>query len=253
MIAMCVASLCNGSTLNAQAIPILVYHRFDPTVPGPTTVRTATFESQLAWLEDHHYQVLPLHSVIDRLRLDSDTSDDLVVAITVDDGHRSVYTELYPLILKHRTPVTLFIYPSAISNASYALTWKEIRKMQSSGLVEFQSHTYWHPNFQKERARLADAEYKAFVAVQLTRSKEVIESQLGVRVDALAWPFGIYDPYLEEAAQRAGYETAFAFKGGLAHVGCDMFAIPRIPVSDKNTGASFAQLLIESRRIGKKE
>jgi peptidoglycan/xylan/chitin deacetylase (PgdA/CDA1 family) len=44
------------------------------------------------------------------------------VAITVDDGHLSVYTELYPLILKHRPPVTLFIYPSAISNASYALT-----------------------------------------------------------------------------------------------------------------------------------
>jgi peptidoglycan/xylan/chitin deacetylase (PgdA/CDA1 family) len=103
--------------------------------------------------------------------------------------------------------------------------------MQSSGLVEVQSHTYWHPNFQKELARLADADYKAFVAGQLTRSKEVLESQLGVRVDALAWPFGIYDPYLEEAAKRAGYETAFAFEGGPAHAGCDMFAIPRIPVS----------------------
>jgi hypothetical protein len=37
--------------LQAQAVPILVYHRFDPAVPGPTTVRTAIFESQLAWLE----------------------------------------------------------------------------------------------------------------------------------------------------------------------------------------------------------
>ncbi|WP_202925576.1 putative glycoside hydrolase [Edaphobacter sp. 12200R-103] len=29
------------------------------------------------------------------------------------------------MILKHHAPVTLFIYPSAISNASYALTWED--------------------------------------------------------------------------------------------------------------------------------
>jgi hypothetical protein len=60
---------CSGPTLSAQAISILVYHRFDLAVPGPTTVLTATFESQLAWIEDHHYQVIPFHSVIDRLRV----------------------------------------------------------------------------------------------------------------------------------------------------------------------------------------
>lgn len=253
MIATCLGLLCSRSTLCAQAIPIFVYHRFDPTLSGPTTVRTVTFESQLVWLENHHYQVVPLHSVIDRLRVNSGSNADLVVAITVDDGHRSVYTEMYPLILKHRTPVTLFIYPSAISNASYALTWQEIQKMQASGLVEVQSHTYWHPNFHKQRARLTDADYKAFVTGQLTRSKEVLERRLGVRVDALAWPFGIYDTYLEEAAQRAGYETAFAFEGGPAHAGCDTFAIPRIPVSEKDTGPSLARLLIDEKRIGKKE
>jgi hypothetical protein len=37
-----------------------------------------------------------------------------------DDGHRSVYTDLYPRFFSHRLAVTLFIYPSAISNVPYS-------------------------------------------------------------------------------------------------------------------------------------
>jgi peptidoglycan/xylan/chitin deacetylase (PgdA/CDA1 family) len=233
---------CWGPTASGQTIPILVYHRFDSVLPGPTTVHTAVFDSQLAWLEQHHYRVLPLHAAIDVLHSHLEIREP-AVAITVDDGHRSVYTEMFPLILKHRIPVTLFIYPSAISNAPYALTWQQIRKMQESGLVEVQSHTYWHPNFRKERARLAAAQYDAFVKVQLERSRQTLESRLGIKVDALAWPFGIYDLQLEAEARQAGYQAAFAYEGGPARAGCDEFAIPRIPVSDHDTGLRFGQLL----------
>ena len=197
----CLLLVCWGLTTGAQTIPILVYHRFDPVLWGPTTVRTAVFESQLAWLEQHHYHVLPLHAAIDALRSHIEPREP-TVAITVDDGHRSVYTEMFPAILKRRIPVTLFIYPSAISNAPYALTWQQLRKMQESGLVEVQSHTYWHPNFRKERARLAAAQYDAFVKVQLERSRQTLENRLGIKVDALAWPFGIYDLQLEAVAYR---------------------------------------------------
>ena len=171
--ALVVLSIASCAALEAQTIPILVYHRFDPASSGPTTVRTSVFESQLAWLEEHHYRVISLHTALDALRKPETTGEPSVV-ITVDDGHRSVYTEMFPLILKQRIPVTLFIYPSAISNASYALTWEQIRTMEKSGLVEVESHTYWHPNFDKERVRLGTAQYEAFVAVQLERSKQVL-------------------------------------------------------------------------------
>lgn len=249
----CLTLLHGRLLLQAQATPILAYHRFDPSLPGPTTVRTSTFESQLTWLNDHHYRVLPLHAVVERLRIHDSQTVALAVAITVDDGHRSVYTELFPIVLKHNIPVTLFIYPSAISNASYALTWEQLRQMQESGLVDIQSHTFWHPNFHKERARLSDVEYRAFVAVQLTHSRKILQDRLGKPVNALAWPYGIYDPDLEEAAHQAGYEAAFAYGGGAARGGCDLFAIPRIPVSDSDTGAKLSRLLIEPKSKGKEE
>lgn len=253
ILVVCLLLVFGGSAIKGQEIPILVYHRFDPAMPGLTTIRTSTLESQLEWLEDHHYQILSLHAVTDRLRGMGDRANARMVAITVDDGHRSVYTEMFPIILKHRVPVTLFIYPSAISKASYALTWEQIREMERSGLVDVQSHTLWHPNFLKERARLSNAEYAAFVDKQLTDSKTVISSRLGGQVDSLAWPFGIHDSYLEDAAKRAGYRTAFAFSGGPARVGCNMLAIPRIPVSDNDTGPTFDRLLMDSRRNGREK
>jgi hypothetical protein len=77
----------------------------------------------------------------------------------------------------------------------------------------------------------------------LERSRQVLESRLGIKVDALAWPYGIYDHDLEEAARNAGYATGFTFDGGLARSGCDLYAIPRIPVSDSDTGERLSQLL----------
>nr|WP_211106286.1 polysaccharide deacetylase family protein [Nitrospirillum iridis] len=237
---------CVAQTPVEPGIPILAYHRFDPSTTGPTTVRTPVLERQLDWLETHQYQVVPLSQVVDALRgggrdmLRADTGH--AVAITVDDGHVSVYTQLYPIILRRNVPVTLFIYPSAISNASYALTWEQLAEMVKSGLVEVQSHTFWHPDFRKERARRTSDDYRAFVNSQLVRSRSTLERRLGARVDMLAWPFGIIDADLQSAAERAGYRAAFAYEGGCAVPGSPPYALPRIPVSNQ-AGAAFGALL----------
>ena len=144
--------------------------------------------------------------------------------------------------------MTLFIYPSAISNASYALTWTELAEMVKSGLVDVQSHTYWHPDFRVEKARRTPQDYRAFVDFQLERSKSVLERRLGVSVDMLAWPYGIVNPALEAAAKRAGYAFAVAYAGGPGHRGVDLYAIPRIPVPQRAQGKAFAALLREASR-----
>jgi peptidoglycan/xylan/chitin deacetylase (PgdA/CDA1 family) len=226
-----------------QSVAVLVYHRFDPLTAAPTTVKTATFQSQLAWLAQHHYQIIPLRSALAVLNGAAPGQPGPAVVITADDGHKSVYTEMFPLIRKYGAPVTLFIYPSAISNASYALTWEQLKEMEASGLVDVESHTYWHPNFRTERRRRTAADYQAFVDFQLLRSKAALQTRLGKPVDLLAWPFGIVDAELEAAAKRAGYVAAFAYTGGPAAPGDDLLALPRIPVADSDRGDRFGALL----------
>ena len=46
--------------------------------------------------------------------------------------------------------------------------------------------------------------YEKFVHRELFDSKKVLEDKLGIKIDFLAWPFGIYDSYLEQQAAMAG-------------------------------------------------
>ncbi|MCB5944730.1 polysaccharide deacetylase family protein [Acidocella sp. KAb 2-4] len=230
--------LLAGAAIAAPPVPILVYHRFDPSQSGLTTVTTASFTQQLDWLAAHHYQIIPLAQLAQWRDIPSPA-----VAITVDDGHESVFTQLYPILRQRHIHVTLFVYPSAISRASYALTWPQLAEMVNSGLVDVQAHTYWHPDFRKEKAARSPADYRAFVDMQLVKSKTVLEQRLGISVTMLAWPYGIHDPMLEDAARRAGYTAAFAFAGGQAQPGDDPLAIPRIPVSGWVTLAQFTRLV----------
>lgn len=236
-----IAMLGHAAAQPHAGAAILVYHRFGE-MAGSTTVSDVALDEQLAWLTNHA-RVAPLHAVVEALRAGSAAADRPCVAITADDGHRSVYTDLYPRIRRYHLPVTLFIYPSAISNASYALTWAELTEMAASGLIDVQSHTYWHPNFNQEKAHRSPPDYSSFVDMQLRRSQQVLATRIGRPVDMLAWPFAIHDPLLEAAAMRAGYTAGFLLGNRAALPGMDMFALPRFWMSDSDRASRLARMV----------
>jgi peptidoglycan/xylan/chitin deacetylase (PgdA/CDA1 family) len=227
----------------AIQIPILVYHRFGPQVADSMMVRTDAFEAQLRQIEEAGYRVIPLRQLVDHMVGRAPPPPARSVVITVDDGHRTVYTELLPRVRRHHIPVTLFIYPSAISNASYAMTWQQLAELRATGLFDIQSHTYWHPNFFRERQRRDSESYARFVDMQLSRSKAVLEKRLGERVDMLAWPFGLQDAGLRTCAARAGYIAAFTLERRPARSDDDPLALPRYLITDAVSPASFAAIL----------
>lgn len=222
------APMANAGAAKSFGMPVLVYHRFGPAATDSMTVTTAEFTAQVKWLNDHNHPVVPLRDLIDFLHARRPTPPPAgAVAITVDDGHKSVYEEMLPIIHQYQIPVTLFIYPSAISNASYALTWEQLRELHATGLVDIQSHTYWHPHFAREQRTSSPADYEKLVRMQLRKSKSVLESRLGIPVDMLAWPFGIHDPWLATEARKAGYLAAFTIERRHVHESEEMMALPR--------------------------
>jgi peptidoglycan/xylan/chitin deacetylase (PgdA/CDA1 family) len=242
ILALAVLSPAAASEPGSLRVPVLVYHRFGPT-GGDMMVSTATFQGQLQWLHDHGYTVIPLRSLVDYRLGRGPAPPPRAVVITADDGNKSVYSGMFPLVRQYGIPVTLFIYPSAISNAAYALTWDQLRELQASGRFDVQSHTYWHPNFRTERARLPAADYDKFVALQLTKSKEVLARHLGGTIDLLAWPYGIHDDDLARQAARAGYVAAFSLEGRPVEAGDDLMALPRYLVTDADRGAAFGRMV----------
>jgi peptidoglycan/xylan/chitin deacetylase (PgdA/CDA1 family) len=212
------------------------------------TVITTLFESQLKYLKDNGYEVIPLKELVDYYLGKRQAPQPRSVVITVDDGHISVYRDMFPLVKKYHIPVTLFIYPSAISNASYAMTWGQLREMKETGLFDFQSHTFWHPNFKKDKKRLIPAEYENFVAMQLRKSKEKLEKELNVRVNMLGWPFGIYDDDLIRKAKEAGYVATFTMERHPAGTLDNVMALPRYLMTNGDTGRRLVTILADSPR-----
>ncbi|MET3650629.1 polysaccharide deacetylase family protein [Dyella japonica] len=228
------AETCRGK----EEIVILLYHRFSTGATGETTVRFENLLAQLAYLRHRGYEFRSLREVVGWRK-------GLVVELpcktavfTVDDGHRSTFDILQPVIKANQIPVTLFIYPSAISNASYAMTWDQLSILRDTGLFDIQSHTVWHPNFKTERRRLTPAAYRVFVADQLSQSRMLIENRVGGQVDFIAWPFGIHDEALESIASREGYVAGFALGNRRLSKRDPLLAMPRITMPDVGDAAA---------------
>lgn len=227
-------------------VPILLYHRFGPVVADSMTMTTNVFESHLKYLKENGYAVIPLRQLVNYYLKKGPPPPPRSVVIVADDGHKSVYTDMFPLIRRYRIPVTLFIYPSAISHATYAMTWEQLRELKESGLFEFQSHSYWHPNFKKDRKKLSPAEYEKFADMQLKKSKERLEKELGVRVEMLAWPFGIYDNELIGKATGIGYIAAFTIERRISSSLDNIMTLPRFLMVDADRGKRFETILVGS-------
>jgi len=223
-------------------VTILVYHRFGQTVADSMTVTTPVFEWQLDYIRQHGYSVVPLADVV-RYVKGQGPLPARAVAITADDGHRSVFTVMKHFIERERIPVTLFIYPSAISNASYAMTWEQLAALKATGLFSIESHSYWHPNFRTEKRRLSADAYRKFLEMQMTKPRQVLARRLDSSADMLAWPFGIYDDELIAAARSAGYVAAFTIERRNVARDDNVMTIPRFLVTDRDKGEAFALML----------
>ncbi len=237
--------LCSPAAPAAEnfSIPILLYHRLGPTVADGMTITTPVFEAHMKYLRDNGYTVIPLRQLIDHYLGKGPAPKPKSVVIVEDDAHKSVYSDMLPIIRKYRYPVTVFAYPSAISNAKYAMTWEQMRELKQTGLFDFQSHTYWHPNFKKERRKLSPESLNALVMTQLRKSKARLETELGGRVDMLAWPFGINDDFLIGKAREAGYIATFTIERRHASRSDSVMKLPRYLLVNADSGKAFAQLL----------
>lgn len=236
-------SLIAGDATDVH-VPVLLYHRLGPR-PGSTTVTTSVFREQMKLIRDRGYHVIRLRELIDYLVGKGPPPSPKSVVLTADDGHGSIYSDMYPIVKEYTFPVTLFIYPSAISRARWAMTWDELRTLQDSGLFDIQSHTYWHPNFQHEKEGKSPADYSKFVDWQFRRSKDVLTDKLQKPVDLLAWPFGIYDQWLMTEAAKDGYIAAFTIVPHPVNRRDNMMALPRFVVTDSDRGERFVKLLSE--------
>ncbi len=243
------ASATASSAPPSQAL-ILCYHRFADTVADSMTVRKRTFTDHLQAIQDTGAHVIPLADLVAFRQGKLAKLPPRAVVITVDDGHRSVSEVFAPTVAHTNWPITLFIYPSAISNASYAMRWEQLKQLQATGHYSIQSHTYWHPNLVRERRQQSPADFERFARNQLQRSKAVLQDRFGQPVNFLAWPFGMYDEGLMDMAAAAGYQASLALGNKPCTASDPMQALPRHLMVDEVSGKRLHQLITSAFPAG---
>jgi peptidoglycan/xylan/chitin deacetylase (PgdA/CDA1 family) len=221
----------------ARAAAILTYHSLDDdgTV---LSVSPRLFADQMAMLGDLGVAVVPL------AELRRPGAPAPRVAITFDDGFRSVREHGLPVLARHGFPATVFLVTDFCGRTNDwpgqpadvvrrpLLDWMEVRAMTAAG-VAFGSHTRSHPDLTGLAPRALEAE--------LVRSKQAIEDAVGRPVEALAYPYGAHDATVRGLA---GAHFALACGTRLGHVGPanDRLALPRLDVYYLHRPRLFRQL-----------
>lgn len=191
-------------TCQAADVPILLYHNtYTPFAPSQAgnNISPWLFEQQLIALIDAGYQVISLKDYVKSFRGEYDLPAKPVV-ITFDDGYLSNYQYAFPILKKHNLKATIFVITGRMGmlDTTYPhFTWQQAREMQNSGLIDIYSHTNDHLRL----SELSDEDMR----LQLRRSKYIIEKELGIRCDILAFPFGNLDTRTAYMANQAGYRT----------------------------------------------
>ena len=193
---------------------VLCYHAVSETWPAPLSVTPDSLTQQVEALLERGYVSAAFTSAV------LDPPAPRTLAITFDDGFRSVVELALPILARLGVQATLFV-PTEQVGADRLLTWPGIdgwlggpfeqelmsvswddaRRLASSGW-EIGSHTCTHPRL----TTLGAGE----LAGQLARSRERLEDELGRPCTSVAYPYGDVDARVARAAQDAGYAAGAA-------------------------------------------
>jgi peptidoglycan/xylan/chitin deacetylase (PgdA/CDA1 family) len=205
-------------------VMVLCYHNIeDKGGTKALTISVTEFEEELTALKEHGFTVIGMQDFLAWRRGEKDIPQKSCV-ITIDDGWVSGYTNAWPILKKFDYPFTLFIYVNYIGTGGKSLSWEQLAEMRDAG-VDIQSHTYSHSNLRAPGTGV-DAKTKALVQKdiqtlgkegwlrkEIIDSRKVLEQRLGIKVNALAYPFGIHTAEARALVKEAGYEAAFTVYG----------------------------------------
>ncbi len=198
-------------------VPILLYHGIDGK--GVYSVDHETLRRHFQFFKDKGIHIISLKELENRLE-NPEVLQVKTAVITFDDGYKTMYTELLPLVSEFHYPVTLFVYLDFIHVRSQTnLTWDQLRELDRGG-VDIQSHTISHVDL---TINCDDAA----LFREMFLSRMILELYLNKRIDYFAFPFGRYNQQIIARAEDCGYSRVFSTDDGPNVITRDNFCLRR--------------------------
>ena len=213
---------------------IITFHSIDDE-RAILSYSPALFERLLDGLDRSGTPVLPLDALLD-------PATKRGVALTFDDGMRSVHRCALPIFRGRGLAAHMFLVAGAVEGGfadlrrpkgapEYDLmNWDEAGELQEAGF-RIDAHTYSHPDLRQLPDDAVNEEF--------ARADALIEARLGQAPQHFAYPFGFYDERIERLA-GARYRTSVTKRLAYVGAGDRLSALPRLD----------SYYLRDERRIG---
>jgi peptidoglycan/xylan/chitin deacetylase (PgdA/CDA1 family) len=205
---------------------VLCYHAVSESWPSDLAAKPTALERQLRMLLAAGHRAGTFAEVL------AEGAARPTLAVTFDDGFRSVLTRAQPILERLGIPGTVFVTtdfpdrgPLRWEGISHWLAgphedeltplgWEDLRRLAARGW-EIGSHTRSHPYLTRLDA--------GGLAAELEGSRAALELELTIACRSVAYPYGDVDDAVVAAARRCGYRAgavlgrAAAAAGPLAH------------------------------------
>jgi peptidoglycan/xylan/chitin deacetylase (PgdA/CDA1 family) len=222
---------------------VLCYHRIEGKVGGALSIEPALFEEQMKKIKDSGIPVIGMQDFLAWRRGEKNIPPKSII-ITIDDGYVSGYEVGWPILKKYGYPFTMFVYLTYINTGGKAITWAQLAEMRDAG-VDIGCHTVLHADLRKkptrfgpgqaaEAAKVIPMDYDTWLKYEMEHSKEVIEEKLGIKCNTIAYPYGLNNEKVREAAKAAGYEAAFTTYGARLGMSTPAMGLGRYDVTTKD-------------------
>ncbi|MFA4794914.1 polysaccharide deacetylase family protein [Leptospira kirschneri] len=228
-----------SESVSGGGVPVLCYHHLAPQggPMGGYNLHPNLLEEQFKFLKAAGYHTVRLDQFYSYIngKKPSDFPDKPIL-LTFDDGSKTHWEVLVPLLKKYGFTASIFIYPSIISSGKkYYMTWDQLNNALDSGVLDLGSHTLYHPKLPTMS--------RALIRKQLLESKQILETKTGRKVIDLAYPFGLFDPRVIEEAKAIGYRMAFTVNPGKNLPGTPVYNIHRSLVPWGQSQSAFNSIL----------
>ena len=218
-----------GTRFGDEGNAILVYHHVGPDDDEAPfgTVTPERLRADLQFLQEA-YSVVPLSEVAGDI-------DGPAVALTVDDGYRSVHTEVLPLLREFGFPATVFVSPGLIGDRNPELvatrhgvspakvpmlTDEEVSTLAAEPLVELGNHSQTHPS-------LAEVDSPDRLHREIVGARDRLQDRYGVAVGAFSYPHGAASPRARVLVEQT-HAVSVTTAPFLVEPPCETHGLPRV-------------------------
>ncbi len=228
-----------ASQTMTAVIPILMYHSVAPdTTPtfAPFTVTPAEFGEHVRALIEADWLPVTFAVAAEMIRSGKPMHRRHVV-ITADDGLRDFAEYAVPSLRDAGATASLFIPTAYVgSRAAYMdgedgqramLDWTDLVALAREGF-EIGSHGHRHLAMDRTQSALLRSE--------LTRSRSLLQDNVGVEATTLAYPYGYQTGRVRAIVKEVGFSAACTVTDVDATSANSVVALPRLHVLPATTG-----------------